>query len=57
MEEKREIPQVRYETRISNKTGNSYDVLVISYKGYEKPVFLNDAEKFVFNDLKNSQQR
>ncbi len=55
MEEKREIPQVRYETRISNKTGNSYDVLVLSYKGYEKPVFLNDAEKFVFSDLKGQR--
>ena len=55
MEEKREIPVVRYETRISNKTGNSYDVLVLSYKGYEKPIFLNDAEKFVFADLKGQR--
>lgn len=45
--------KVRYETRISNKTKNPYDVLVITYKGYEKTVFLDSAERFIFSDLKN----
>lgn len=44
--------EVRYETRLSNKTNNYYDVLVLVYKGYEKVVFLDNAEKFIFKDLK-----
>lgn len=44
--------EVRYETRKSNKTNNDYDVLVLTYKGYEKVVFLDNAEKFIFKDLK-----
>jgi len=47
--------KVRYETRISKKTNNPYDVLVLVYKGYEKIVFLENAEQFIFSDLKKKK--
>lgn len=49
--------KVRYETRISKKTNNPYDVLVLVYKGYEKIVFLENAEQFIFSDLKKKNSR
>lgn len=42
------------EERISQKSGQPYTVLILSYKGYNKMVFLNDAEKFVFSDYPSS---
>lgn len=45
-------PVVKFETRSSRKTGNNFQCLVIYYKGFEKLVFLNQAEQYVFSDLK-----
>lgn len=47
-----DVVNVRYETRKSNKNNSYYDVLVLTYKGYEKLVFLDNAEKYIFKDLK-----
>lgn len=51
MEEVKQNPVVRVETRVSKKTGNPFVCLVVAYKGYEKLVFLDDAEKFIFSNL------
>lgn len=50
--EEKEFPVIKYETRRSKKTGNDFDCLVIYYRGYQKLVFLNQAEQFMFSDLK-----
>lgn len=44
------VPTVTKRRRMS-KNGAVYECLVIHYKGFNKVVFMNDAEQFVFNDL------
>lgn len=50
MAEEREIPILK-KKKFLNKEGKEYEALVIIYKGYEKRVFLQGAEFFVFNDI------
>lgn len=51
MEKEIKVPIVKKCEFISTKTGNPYQCLVIEYKGYEKRVFLDNAENFIFDDI------
>lgn len=43
---------IEVQERVSKKTGNKYKVLIISFpNGYEKMVFLDSAELFMFEEL------
>lgn len=50
MNEKKVI-RLYKESRKAKETGNPYDVFVLEYRGYKKIIFLNGAEKFVFEDV------
>lgn len=38
--------------KLSNKTGNKYKVLIVEFpNGYKKRVFLDEAEKFMLEQI------
>lgn len=45
-----QVPTVK-KCEFLSKKGTPYQCLVISYKGYEKRVFLENAENYIFADL------
>lgn len=47
---KLKVPTVK-KCEFLSKKGTPYQCLVISYKGYEKRVFLENAENYIFDDF------
>ena len=46
------VKNVKLETKISQKTGKEYKVLVITFiNGYEKIVFLEKAEEYMIENM------
>lgn len=45
-----EQAKVYKEVRVS-KNNVPYEVLIVDFNGYQKVIFMNDAEKIVYKDL------
>ena len=46
------VKDVRLETKVSQKTGKEYRVLIIRFiNGYEKQVFLEKAEEYMIEQM------